>query len=155
MRDDDAGENRIPGKTGKMTGEGDVRMKRSKILLVDAAISLVLGVALAVFPNWLAELLGLPPAETKFYPSLLGAVVTGVAIALFVEWKHRPAGAAGLGVWGAIAIDLCAAVALAGWLVFGGLNLPVRGQILLWSITALLVIVSGFGLAANRTRPAV
>lgn len=130
-------------------------MKRSQILLVDAVISLVLGVALAVFPNRLAELLGLPPAETKFYPSLLGAVVTGVAIALFVEWKRRPAETAGLGVRGAIAIDLCAALALAAWLLFGGLDLPIRGQIVLWAITALLVIVSGFGLAANRTRPAV
>lgn len=121
-------------------------MSRSTILLIDALVSLVLGVVLVAFPKSLVELLGLPPTETTFYPRLLGAVVIGIAIALLFEWKRRPNGRVGLGVVGAIAVDLCAALFLAGWLLVGGLDLPVRGRVLLWLIVALLVGVSGLGL---------
>lgn len=68
-----------------------------------------------------------------------------IAIALLLEWKRR----LGLGVGGAIAIDLCAATVLAAWLLVGGVDLPFRGQFLLWSIVALLVFVSGLGLASH------
>jgi peptidoglycan/LPS O-acetylase OafA/YrhL len=124
-------------------------MTRSTILLIDAAISLVLGLFLLVFPTRLVKLLGLPPAET-FYPGILGAVVVGIAIALFLDWKRKPPGLVGLGVGGAIAIDLCAALFLAVWLLLGGVHLPVRGRIVLWAVVAVLVIVSGLGLAAKR-----
>lgn len=128
-------------------------MLRSTILLVDAGVSLVLGVVLVVFPPPLVAWLGVPSAETAFYPSLLGAVVIGVAVALFLEWKRAPTGSVGLGTAGAIAVDLCAAFSLAGWLIFGSLDLPLRGRIVLWSVAAVLVFVSVVGLAAIRQRP--
>lgn len=125
-------------------------MNRSTVLLIDALVSLALGVILLAFSKPLVELLGIPPTETIFYPSILGAVVVGIAIALFIEWKRQPDGAVGLGLGGAIAIDLCAALFLAGWLIFGRLALPLRGQILLWVIVFILVGVSGLGLFARR-----
>ncbi|MBI1247992.1 hypothetical protein GC197_09150 [bacterium] len=128
-------------------------MNRSLILLIDASISLVLGIVLAVFPKPLVELLGLPASETAFYPSILGAVVIGIAIALFYEWRRPSSGQIGLGVAGAIAIDLSAAMFLIGWLIVGDLNLSIRGTVILWGIVGLLIGVSILGLFARRPAP--
>ncbi|PQO35606.1 hypothetical protein [Blastopirellula marina] len=128
-------------------------MKRSAILLIDAFVSLAIGILLAVFPRSLMDLLGLPIPVTTFYPSLLGGVVIGIAIALIYEGSRPTAGRTGLGIVGAIAIDLCAALFLAGWLLCGKLNLPIRGAVVLWSIVALLIGVSLLGLFAERTQP--
>ena len=125
-------------------------MSRSTVLLIDAIVSFVLGVALAAFPASLVELLGIPPAETTFYPHILGAVVIGIALALFVEWKRKPNGLVGLGLGGAIAIDLCAAVFLTGWLLFGGVDLSLRGQFVLWLVVVVLIVVSVLGLVTHR-----
>ncbi len=125
-------------------------MPRSTILLIDAIFSLVLGAFLVAFPKPLAEWIGIPMASSRFYPSLLGVVVIGIAIALVMEWKCAANECVGLGVGGAVAIDLSAAFALAGWLLLGGLGLPLRGQALLWFLVGLLILVSGLGLFANR-----
>ena len=125
-------------------------MTRSTILLIDAFISLVLGVALAAFAKPLVEWLGARPTDTMFYPSILGAVVIGIAIALVLECRRKPEGPVGLGLVGAVSIDLCVAWFLAGWLLAGGLDLPVRGRILLWMIVVVLLCVSGLGLVAHR-----
>lgn len=128
-------------------------MNRSTILLIDAVISLVLGVVLALFPQPLVEWLGVPPTESTFYPSILGAVVIGIAFALFLEWSRKAAEPVGLGVGGAIAVDLCAAFFLAGWLLVGGLNGPLRGRVFLWLVVAVLVLVSGMGLLCGGRSP--
>jgi hypothetical protein len=47
-----------------------------------------------------------------------------------------------LGVGGAIAINLCGGLCLAGWLVFGGLEIPLRGQLFLWGLAVVLVGIS-------------
>lgn len=113
--------------------------RRQTLLLVDGVINLVLGVLLISFPDWLVAALGIPPAEPAFYPNLLGAVLTGIGIALLAE-RFRPASRSpGLGLIGAVAINLCAATALAGWLVFGELVLPLRGSLFLWGIVALVM----------------
>lgn len=124
-------------------------MSRSIVLLIDAIISLVLGVALVASPKPFVDLLGIPSTQAMIYPSILGAVVIGIAIALFIEWRRKPNELVGLGVGGAIAIDLCAALSLAAWLLFGGLNLPVRGRLLFWSIVVVLIAVSGLGLLSR------
>ena len=89
-------------------------MRSSKILLVDALINLILGVLLAAFPRSVVELLGVPHTDVAFYPSILGAVLIGIAVALVVEYARRPAGPARLGLYGAIAINLCGALFLVG-----------------------------------------
>ena len=42
---------------------------------------------------------------------------------------------------GAIAIHLSGGIILLGWLLFGGMDLPLRGSIFLWSIALLLVVI--------------
>jgi hypothetical protein len=112
------------------------------VLLVDSAINLVLGGLLLFFPRSVVDWLGVPASDVRFYPSLLGAVLVGIGIALIVQWRRTPNGPVGLGLGGAIAINLVAGAVLAGWLLFGGLHLPVRGCVFLWALVVLLVTVS-------------
>jgi hypothetical protein len=56
----------------------------------------------------------------------------------------------GLGLAGAIAINLCGGLVLLGWLIFGNLNLPLRGNLFLWLIAIILVGISSVELIAHR-----
>ena len=126
-------------------------MRPSKLLLVDAAINLILGVLLATFPRSVVDLLGVPHSDATFYPSILGAVLIGIGVALVVEYLRKPTGPAGLGLHGAIAINLCGALFLAGWLLSGRLDIPPRGQVFLWAVVAVLTAISVLELARGRT----
>jgi hypothetical protein len=116
------------------------------LLLVDAVINLVLGVLLLLYPQWLGEALGMPPVTTTFFPNVLGGVLFGIGLALVIAFLG---GAEGLGLDGAIAINLCGAGVVAGWLVVAPNAVPPRGRITLW-IIALLVI--GVALAELQHR---
>jgi len=117
-------------------------MRPSKILLADAAINLILGILLAVFPKSVVEALGVPTTDATFYPSILGAVVIGIGVALLIEYLRKPTRPAGLGLHGAIAINLCGALFLVGWLLSGKLEIPVRGQVFLWGLAVVLIVIS-------------
>ena len=122
-------------------------------LTVDGAINAVLALLLLGFPLF-AGPLGVPSCESAFYPTILGGVLLGIAIALFIEARRDPGGLVGLGLGGAIAINLSGGVVLAGWLVAGGLELPLRGRVFLWVLTALLVVLSGAELVIHRAMQA-
>lgn len=109
------------------------------LLLIDATVNLVLGILLLLFPAGLVKLLGLPPTSTWFYPSILGAVIFGIGLALLVEWHGR---IRGLGIGGAITINLCGSAVLIIWLVINPFDLPTRGYFLLWSV-AIIVLAIG------------
>jgi peptidoglycan/LPS O-acetylase OafA/YrhL len=94
--------------------------------------------------------LGVPDSSTRFYPTILGAVLIGIAVALLIEYVRRPSRPAGLGLHGAIAINLCGALFLIGWLLCGGLEIPLRGQVFLWSLAALLIVISLVELIRSR-----
>ncbi len=120
----------------------DLPRSRSPILLVDSIINFALGVLLLLFPRPVIEAVGIPGAENRFYPNILGAVLFGIGIALLLEWQHKQEGTSGLGLAGAIAINLCGAVVLAMWLLFGTLDLPLRGYVVLWVLAILLIGIS-------------
>jgi hypothetical protein len=117
-------------------------MNRATLLAIDGTINLVLGVLLMVFPDRLVALLGVPSAPSRFYPSLLGGVLFGIGLALMIECFHRTEKGNGLGLAGAVTINLCGGVVLGCWLVFGDLALPVRGVFFLSFIVLLLVGLS-------------
>lgn len=121
----------------------DVEDERSKLLLLDALINVVLGLLLATFPDTVVRFLGVPGTDTKFYPSILGAVLFGIGLALLIEFYRKPSQSPGLGLNGAIAINVCGAVFLAGWLLSGTLDIPLRGQVFLWAVAVVLVVLSG------------
>jgi hypothetical protein len=129
-------------------------VKASTLLAIDSAINLALGSLLLIFPAGLVRALGVPGAHSAFYPSLLGAVLVGIGIALWMERKPEAARAAGLGLRGAIAINLAAALVLAIWLIWGSLAIPMRGQLLLWILVFLLIGLSLLELARVRKRVA-
>ncbi len=125
---------------------------RTTLLRVDGVINLILGVLLVAFPESLVETLGVPPTEDRFYPTVLGAVLFGIGIALVLEAGRLPGGIIGLGLGGAVAINLMAASALVVWLIWGDLDLPTRGQVLLGILSAALVAISTFELWVRWNR---
>jgi len=117
-------------------------MNRSTLLKVDAAINLILGALLMAFPAKLIKALGVPMADPSFYPTILGGVLFGIGLALLIECYRKSSRFVGLGLGGAIAINLCGGLVLAAWLISDRLTLPLRGQIFLWSLVVLLVAIS-------------
>ena len=120
-----------------------MKIKQKTLLIIDGIINLVLGILLLLFPVGIAELLGVPESRINFYPTILGAVIFGIGVALLIEVYGVPRGIRGLGLGGAIAINLCAATALLVWLVVTPLGIPLRGYIILWTI-AIIVFIIGF-----------
>ena len=114
------------------------------LLTLDGVVNLAIGLLLLLVPAGTAELLGAPRSNLDFYPTILGGVIFGIGIALLVERYGYRQKIRGLGLGGAIAINFCGAFALLMWLLFGSLDLPLRGQILLWVV---VLLVFGIGIA--------
>lgn len=119
------------------------------LLLLDAAINLALGVLLVAFPAAIVDFLGLPQAIPPFYPSLLGGVLFGIGLALLIGCRNS----SGLGLTGALSINLCGGLVLTWWLVSGSLNLTSAGHALLWFLVVALVGLSIFELWGQRRTP--
>ena len=125
--------------------------KHRRLLVLDALANLLLGGVLLLAPAGALDWLGLPPADHLFYPVLLGAVLFGIGLALLLERYGGRAGLRGLGLDGAIAINLCGGGALLAWLLAARPALPLRGQVLLW-LTAALVVGIGLVELAVKAR---
>ena len=118
--------------------------KHKTLLVIDAIINLVLGVLLLFFPLGVVELFGLPFTNTNFYPSILGAIIVGIGMALFIELVGFNKKIRGLGLGGAIIINIIGSFVLISWLSFGSLTMPLKGQITLWIIG---ILVFSIGIA--------
>ncbi|NNL76349.1 MAG: hypothetical protein HKO68_08445, partial [Desulfobacterales bacterium] len=90
--------------------------------------------------------------NTNFYPVILGAVLFGIGIALLIERYGAHKDIRGLGLGGAIAINLCGAGVLLTWLLVSPLDIPLRGYIILWSIAIIVLIVGLAELIAKTWR---
>ena len=117
-------------------------MKHKILLAIDGTVNIVLGAALLFCPAGLLEILGLPGTNTFFYTSILGAIIFGIGFALFIELLGAPVKARGLGLGGAIAINLCGGGVLLFWLVAVPLNISLRGCVVLW-LVAIIVLAIG------------
>jgi hypothetical protein len=123
--------------------------KKHLLLVVDGIVNLALGIMLIFFPTQLMVALDLPKVETLFYVNILGAVLFGIGIALLLERFAGTQGMTGLGIAGAIAINLCGGGVLTFWLLFGNLQLSKGGAIFLWGIA---IIVLGIAVAELVTK---
>ncbi|MGD1994676.1 MAG: hypothetical protein PVI59_15890 [Anaerolineae bacterium] len=126
-----------------------MKSKHRLLLAADALVNLFLGLILLLFPAGTLELLGLPPTNTYFYATILGGVILGIGVALCLEWWGAPRGVRGLGLGGAIAINVCGAGVLLFWLVLDDLVIPLRGRIALWVVA---IGVLGIGVAEIAAR---
>ncbi len=124
-----------------------------RLLVIDAVVNLALGVLLLLFPAGIVAMLGLPATNTNFYASILGAVLFGIGIALLIERFGEHRNIRGLGLDGAIAINLCGAGVLLLWLLLVPFDIPVRGKIILWSITISVIVIGIVELLAKRGKP--
>lgn len=122
-------------------------MNKKTTLLIDASINFILAVLLLSFSPTLVNFLGVPETSNFFYPNILGAIFLGITIALIIEaFRNRSDKLVGLGLTGAISINLSGGIVLLLWLLLGGLDLPVKGLIFLWVLDILLVVVSSIEL---------
>ncbi len=113
------------------------------VLIVDAIINFALGLLLLVFPPSVVYTLGVPASSTNFYPNILGAVFIGITIALLIAaYARESLRYSGLGLVGAVSINLCGGIVLGLWLIFGSLEIPTRGAFFLWALVVVLVILS-------------
>ena len=124
-----------------------------RLLIFDAFINFLLGILLLFFSPSLAEFFGVPPSDNNFYPNILGGVFIGITIALMIEaFRKKSGNNIGLGLAGAVCINMCGGIVLTLWLIFGNLDLPVKGYVFLWILAALLVLLSGVELLLNKRR---
>ena len=127
--------------------------KESILLIVDAFINYALGILCLLYP-YVAETVGVPLVENSFYPSILGAVLFGIGIALTIEYFRKQLGWVGLGLGGAVAINLVGGTVLIFWLILGNLTIPFRGQVFLWMLAIILVLISSFELVVHAKKVA-
>lgn len=113
------------------------------LLLVDAVANLILGAILLSSPAGTLAALGMPRADASFYTTLLGAIILGIGAALLIELLGARSRIRGLGLGGAIAINLCGGGALLVWLIILPFALPLRGRVILW-----IVDIAVIGIAA-------
>ncbi|MFB0517404.1 MAG: hypothetical protein ACETWG_12480 [Candidatus Neomarinimicrobiota bacterium] len=117
-------------------------MKEKSLLTLDAAVNLALGLPLMLIPASTARFLAIPLPEPTFYASILGAVLTGIGLALLVERFHERFRMSGLGLGGAITINIVGAGVLIIWLLWGSLDIPLRGYAFLWAVAVVVLGIS-------------
>jgi hypothetical protein len=127
-----------------------MKLRHKAFLLIDGYVNLILGVLLLLFPLGVAEILGVPQPASNFYPTILGGVIFGIGIALLLEAYGQPWKIRGLGLGGAIVINICGAGILALWLVFEPPDIPLRGLITLWVVA---IVVLGIGILEILAKP--
>ncbi len=118
-----------------------MKISRKLLLVIDAGVNLLLGGLLLLFPFGIAAWLGVPQTASAFYPTILGGVLAGIGLALLLEASDRPRGLRGLGLAGAITINFCGAGVLAIWLFAAPPQIPLRGQIILWTIAVVVLAI--------------
>lgn len=111
-----------------------------QLLWIECLLKLGVGIALMVSPRILARILGLPPAENPFWPRVLGGLLVGIAAAAFIEVKFKAG--SGLGLGGAIAINLAGVSILVSLLILGQAGPLRRGRAVLWIVAGVLATLA-------------
>lgn len=126
--------------------------KKYLLLVVDGIVNLILGFMLLFFPYQLMTGLNLPQVTTFFYVNIFGGVLIGIGLALLLERFSQRYSARGLGIGGAILINVTGAGALVYWLLFGNLSLSTGGSLFLWAIALIVLGVALAELISNTWR---
>lgn len=111
-----------------------------QLLWIETLLKFAAGVVLVVMPGSTIKLLGLPRTDNGFWPRLLGAVLIGLAGALFLEGSSP--GSGGLGLSGCLIINFCAVSIMVALLALDAGPPARRGRAAMWSIVVLLIVLS-------------
>jgi hypothetical protein len=111
-----------------------------QLLWIETLLKLSAGLALVLVPLSTIKLLGLPPTGSGFWPRLLGALLIGIAGALFLEGSVP--GSRGLGLAGCLIVNFCAVSMMGTLLVLEAGPPSARGRAVMWTIVVLLVWLS-------------
>lgn len=111
-----------------------------QLLWIETLLKLCAGLLLVLTPRTTIKLFGLTPAESGFWPRLLGAVLIGMAGALYLEggWP----GSSGLGLGGCVIVNLSAVSIMVSLLVLEAGPPSARGRGATWGIVILLIGLS-------------
>jgi len=110
-----------------------------QLLWLETLLKLAPGLVLVIAPLTTLRVLGLPRPETGFWPRLCGALLLGLAGALFLEGTSR---GHGIGLAGIIVVNLTGAATLASLLVLDAGPASARGRLAVWLIVCALVLLS-------------
>lgn len=119
--------------------------QRKTLILTDSLINLFLGLVLLGYSEPVIRFFGLPVTDQYFYPNILGAMLFGIGIALYIEYKRKDE-FIGLGLGGAISINIMGGIVLFLWLISGSLIIPLKGKIIFWVLDVILVGISSLEL---------
>ncbi len=108
-----------------------------QMLWIEFVAKLAGGVVLLSFPLTVIKILGLPKAETAFWPRLLGAVLLGLAVATYMENSVKLGH--GLGLGGSLVINLAGGLTIAALLFMKQAGDTVRGRVVLWAVSLALM----------------
>lgn len=114
-----------------------------QILWFETLLKGSIGFVMLLFPITAAKIAGLPHGNTAFWPRLFGVAMLGMSAAFAFEGYTQLTqniNARGLGLGGAIVINLIAILCLVGTLIFKGV-MTKRGLLLIWSLVLLLILL--------------
>lgn len=116
-----------------------------QLLWIELVMKLAGGLVLLFVPLTAIKVLGLPRSETPFWPRLLGAVLIALALATYMDASARLGH--GLALGGSFVINVTVGLVLAALLYLKQGSQTVRGRILLWALTAVLLLLAAVELA--------
>ncbi len=112
-----------------------------QILWFEVIIKAAAGLTLILVPLSAIRLVGMQRPETGFWPRLLGAVVLGLAAAVFITIAY-PSARGGLGPAGLIPINLAGAGAMIGPLIMGMAAPTRRGRLFILANAIVLLALA-------------
>ena len=106
------------------------------LLWIEIVSKLAIGGLLIVSPTLLIKVLGLPRSSSAFWPRLVGALLVGMAAAMFMDISLRLGHGMSLG--GSFVINVALALALLADLISRNDMKPWRGRMVKWIALATL-----------------
>ncbi len=116
-----------------------------QLLWIETLLNFFGGLPLIVAPLATIRLLGLPPTPTGFWPRLLGTLLLGISLAMFLEGSVS--GSRGLGLAGALIINVSAVSMMVAMLLLEAGPPSARGRALMWALIVLLLWLSALEFA--------
>lgn len=112
-----------------------------QLLWFEVVLKAAAGLTLLLIPLTALRIAGLQRPDTGFWPRLVGGIILGIAIAVYITLQF-PEARGGLGPAGLIPINLAAAAALIAPLIMGTAAPSRRGKLFLFLNSVILLTLS-------------